>query len=110
MTDDLDPHAAAPRGSWLTFRYRLGGPDLVERRGTMKAPSFLDAARRIVARRFGDSSPTIVYLRLRAAGEEELLVRVTPGAARDRAPRYDVVPPDAWRFEPGADGDSRDGA
>ena len=110
MTDDLDPYDDAPRGSWLTYRYRLGGPDVTERAGTMKAPSFLDAARRIVARHLGDSAPAIAYLRLRAAGEEERLVRVTPGATRDRAPRYDVLPADAWRFAHGSDGDARGGA
>ena len=115
MPDDRDLHDDAdepPRGTWPTYRYRLGGPDVAEQTGTIKAPSFAEAARRIVARRLSDLvGPTLVYLRLRTAGEEELLVRVTPGADRGRAPRYDVVPSHAWRFGDGsAAGDLPGGA
>lgn len=74
------PAPAARGGEWLTYRYRLGGEGTVEATGTMKAPSFGSAARRIlartVARGLGDTlGAGPVYLRLRAAGEEEVLLR-----------------------------------
>jgi hypothetical protein len=92
-------------GEWLTYRFRLGGEDTPEATGTMKAPSFLSAARRILARGLvGTLGPTPAYLRLRAAGEEEVLLRVVrpdPGATAE--PRLDVVPGDAYRFVQRAD-------
>jgi hypothetical protein len=92
-------------GEWLTYRFRLGGEDTPEATGTMKAPSFLSAARRILARGLiGTLGPTPAYLRLRAAGEEEVLLRVVrpdPGTADE--PRLDVVPGDAYRFVQRAD-------
>jgi hypothetical protein len=104
--DDADDAAtdATPRGgSWLTYRYRLGGADTAEASGTIKAPSFLSAARRLVARRLASRlGAEPAYLRLRAAGEEQVLVRVSRGP--DGAPRLDVVPSDAYRFGEGADG------
>ena len=92
-------------GTRLTYRYRLGGP--VEASGTIKAPSFLSAARRLLARRLADRTwVESAYLRLRAAGEDEVLIRITPtGGAPGEAPRLEVVPADTFRFGPsGTDG------
>lgn len=91
-------------GAWLTYRYRVGGEGTREAAGTVKAPSFLDAARRVVARlaeRGGDGAlgPGPAYLRLRAAGEEEVLVRAAragPGAAW----RVEAVPAGTYAFPP----------
>ncbi|MGZ8491412.1 MAG: hypothetical protein ACXWZS_04305 [Gemmatirosa sp.] len=102
MDDDAheDGTADAARGgAWLTYRYRLGGA-ATDVSGTIKAPSFLSAARRLVSRRLAahlTAGPA--YLRLRAAGEDEVLVRVTatPDGA-GRAPRLEVVPSDVYRF------------
>jgi len=84
---------------------RLGGEDTPEATGTMKAPSFLSAARRILARGLiGTLGPTPAYLRLRAAGEDEVLLRVArpdPGPTDEL--RLDVVPGDAYRFAERAD-------
>ena len=109
QTDD-ETEERARGGSWLTYRYRLGGGDAVEASGTIKAPSFGSAARRLVTRRLAErlgSSPA--YLRLRAAGEEEVLLRVTPAAGGASAsPGIEVVPRDAYAFDgadPGADPD-----
>jgi|GEM_PF-3177215 hypothetical protein len=92
-------------GEWLTYRFRLGGEDTPEATGTMKAPSFLSAARRILARGLiGTLGPTPAYLRLRAAGEDEVLLRVArpdPGPTDEL--RLDVVPGDAYRFAERAD-------
>lgn len=106
MTDDgRDATAGAgERGrgeTWRTYRYRLGAGS-AEASGTIKAPSFASAARRLVDRRLaGALGPTPAYLRLRAAGEEEVWFRVTPPAAGSAgAPRLEVVPPDAHRFGP----------
>ena len=92
-------------GEWLTYRFRLGGEDTPEATGTMKAPSFLSAARRILARGLiGTLGPTPAYLRLRAAGEDEVLLRVArpdPGPTDEL--RLDVVPGDAYRFVQRAD-------
>ena len=105
-TDD-EAEEPARGGSWLTYRYRLGGGDAVAASGTIKAPSFLSAARRLVARRLAErlgSSPA--YLRLRAAGEEEVLLRVTPASGGGGAAAgIEVVPRDAYAFE-GADPDA----
>ncbi len=87
-------------GPWLTYRYRFADAAGAEASGTMKAPSFLSAARRILARRLtGALGPEPAYLRLRAAGEDEVLLRVvqTPADAPD-APRLEVVPADTYRF------------
>jgi hypothetical protein len=86
-----------PGGTWLTYRYRLGG-GASDAQGTIKAPSFLEAARRLLAERLAahvGAGPA--YLRLRAAGEEELLLRVTP-APDGGAPRVEAVPLDTFRF------------
>jgi hypothetical protein len=92
-------------GAWLTYRYRLGG-GAADAQGTIKAPSFLDAARRLLAGRLAAHlGAGAAYLRLRAAGEEEMLLRVTP-AGDGGAPDVEVVPRDAFRFaEPDALGD-----
>jgi hypothetical protein len=82
-----EPGGAARGGAWLTYRYRLGGDDTPEAAGTIKAPSFLSAARRLVVGRLaGRLGAAPAYLRLRAAGERELLVRVEQGAGGPRAP------------------------
>lgn len=87
--------------AWLTYRYRLGG-GAAEAAGTIKAPSFASAARRLLRQRLaGHLGPAPAYLRLRAAGEEEVLFRVTPpGEGSGGAPQLAVVPPDAYRFGP----------
>ena len=89
-------------GDWLTYRYRLGGEGTPEAAGTMKAPSFRSAARRIlvreVARGLHDALGP-VYLRLRAAGEEEVFVRaVRADAAREAAWHVEVVPNGTYHF------------
>jgi hypothetical protein len=67
-----------------------------------KAPSFASAARRLVRQRLaGHLGPAPAYLRLRAAGEEEVLFRVTPPSGGSRgAPQFEVVPPHTYRFGP----------
>jgi hypothetical protein len=103
---DDDPDAR-PRGAlWLTYRYRLAGDDTPAASGTIKAPSFLSAARRLVAGRLaGRLGASPAYLRLRAAGEEEVLLRVArPAHEAHAAPEVTVVPADAYRFEPPAGG------
>ncbi|MDF1503240.1 hypothetical protein [Roseisolibacter sp. H3M3-2] len=88
--------------SWPTYRWRLGGDGVDPARGTIKAPSFRDAARTLLARRLAPHlGAGAAYLRLRAAGEEEVLLRVTP-APGGGAPRLAVVPRDAYAF-PDAD-------
>jgi hypothetical protein len=92
-------------GAWLTYRYRLGGADTPAATGTIKAPSFLVAARRALARGLGATvGPAPAYLRLRAAGEQEVLFRVTqtgmPGAD---ALRVEVVPAGSHAFARMAD-------
>lgn len=100
--DDDEDDATARGGTWLTYRYRLGGSAAAH--GTIKAPSFLSAARRLVAQRLADRlGDGPAYLRLRAAGEEEVLVRVTPAPHGHGAPRLEVVPSDAFDFGGGAD-------
>ena len=94
---DDDSPSAARGGAWLTYRYRLGGAS-APAAGTIKAPSFLSAARRLVARRLGALvGPEPAYLRLRAAGEEEVLVRITR-AADGAPPALAVVPADSHQF------------
>ena len=95
MTDDTSG------GTWLTYRYRLGG-GAADAQGTIKAPSFLSAARRLFERRLAahlGAGPA--YLRLRAAGEEEVLLRVTPAPDGGGAPGLEVVASDAFRFDAG---------
>lgn len=108
------PFAEATRGGeWLTYRYRLGGEGTPEATGTMKAPSFLSAARRILARitarglggTTGPAGPAPAYLRLRAAGEQEVLLRLTrtggsPDAGAGGGFQLDVVPGDTYQFVP----------
>jgi hypothetical protein len=105
-TDDTSASAgAAGGGAWLTYRYRLGGEGTAEATGTMKAPSFLSAARRILARGLGATiDPGPAYLRLRAAGEQETLFRVSrtgPGASD--ALHVEIVPSATYTFAEGAD-------
>jgi hypothetical protein len=84
---------------WLTYRYRLGGPGIAEVSGTIKAPTFLEAARRVVRRRLTNVLATHpAYVRLRAAGEDEVLLRITGAAGRDGRPSFEVVSPDAFEF------------
>ena len=97
------PPAEVPRGGeWLTYRYRLGGEGMPEATGTMKAPSFLSAARRILARGLGDTiGPAPAYLRLRAAGEQEVLLRGVRAAADVGAGLHvEVVPGGTYQFVP----------
>jgi hypothetical protein len=106
---DEDPEGAAhvpsegvtsSGGTWLTYRYRLQGEGTTPATGTIKAPSFLAAARRLLARRLGDAvGPTPAYLRLRAAGEQEVLLRVArTGAGEGDAVHFDVVPSGSYEF------------
>ena len=103
---DGDAGAPAPGERWLTYRYRLGGA-MAEAAGTIKAPSFADAARRLVRHRLARHlGPAAAYLRLRAAGEEEVLFRVTPPVEGEGGgARLEAVPPDAYRFGPTGDRD-----
>ena len=91
---------AASGAAWLTYRYRFGGEGTPEATGTMKAPSFLSAARRILARGLGDTvGPAPAFLRLRAAGEQEVLFRVDRATAGDAEPlRVEVVPSGTYQF------------
>ncbi|HEY0777933.1 MAG TPA: hypothetical protein VGD56_08190 [Gemmatirosa sp.] len=98
-----DGHAAETRaggGTWLTYRYRFSGEGTPESTGTVKAPSFLNAARRILARGLGATvGPAPAYLRLRAVGEQETLFRVDCTHAGDAAAlRIDVVPSGTYQF------------
>jgi hypothetical protein len=99
MHDDAaDDDEPQPRGSWLTYRYRLGGDVAVEASGTIKAPSFRSAARRLVDGRLADhvrGGPA--YLRLRAAGQEEVLMQARLDA--HGAVHLDVVPTGSYQFE-----------
>lgn len=100
--DDGDA-AAAGGGAWLT--YRFGGEGTPDATGTMKAPSFLNAARRILARGLGAAVGIApAYLRLRAAGEQEVLFRVSRAGPAGGAPLYvEVVPRGTYTFAEGAD-------
>ena len=94
-TESSSPSPAATRGgAWLTYHYRLAGPDTPAATGTIKAPSFLTAARRVLARGLGATvGPTPAYLRLRAAGELEVLFRVSQTGGRGAdALRVEVEP------------------
>ncbi len=87
-------------GTWLTYRYRFGGAGTPEAMGTIKAPSFLSAARRLLARRLaGPSGSASAYLRLRAAGQEEMLLRVVgvPGE-RGGGVQLEQVPTETYHF------------
>ena len=100
-----EPRTGASGGTWLTYRYRLEGADTPAATGTIKAPSFLVAARRALARGLGATiGPAPAHLRLRAAGEQEVLFRVTqagvPGAD---ALQLEVVPAGSHAFA--ADGE-----
>jgi hypothetical protein len=96
-TED-DDGTTAP-GGWLTYRYRAGGDGAAESAGTIKAPSFASAARRLsdgrLAARVGERP---LFLRLRAAGEDEVLMRLH----RDAGGRAQVaaVPVDSFQFAP----------
>jgi hypothetical protein len=96
---------AAGGGAWLTYRYRFGGDDTPEATGTIKAPSFLTAARRVLARGLGVTVGTApAFLRLRAAGEREVLFRVSRTGARGAdALRVEVVPAGTHAFAEMAD-------
>ena len=98
LPDDESDDETERGGSWLTYRYRLGGAATPPAAGTIKAPSFMAAARRLMAERLGERlGDGPAYLRLRAAGEEEVLLEVT----RDPVGRVAlaVVPGDRFRFE-----------
>jgi hypothetical protein len=103
--DGADADEPAGGGTWLTYRYRLGGPGTPDAAGTMKAPSFLSAARRILARRLGAMiGPVPAYLRLRAAGEQEVLFRVSrTGADGDGPPHVERVPATTYTFPDGVE-------
>ena len=101
---DDDPEAGRG-GPWLTYRYRFASGVGPQATGTIKAPSFLAAARRLVRERLAErigAGPA--FLRLRAAGEEEVLLEIAPPAASAAArPVLTVVPADRFRFLPDAD-------
>jgi hypothetical protein len=111
---DQEWAGAGRGGTWLTYRYRFGGEGTAEASGTIKAPSVLTAARRLLARRgLADAlGPEPAYLRLRAAGEHEVLFRVArPGPGDGDAVDLAVVPADTYRFAQGTaspDADGRD--
>ena len=71
----------------------------------MKAPSFGSAARRILARGLGATIGLApAYLRLRAAGEQEVLLRVErTSAGAGAVPRLVVVPNGTYQFTPAPD-------
>jgi hypothetical protein len=84
---------------WLTYRYRFGAGTASDATGTIKAPSFGAAARRLVAERLGDRlGPAPAYLRLRAAGETEawfVVSREPPaGVGRSTLTRLPARPDD----------------
>lgn len=101
QTADHTAHDARG-GTWLTYRYRVGGGATAEATGTMKAPSFLSAARQILARGLADTiGPEPAYLRLRAAGEQEVLLRVVRTHVGTGGELHlEVVPDDTFRFVP----------
>jgi hypothetical protein len=89
---------AANGAAWLTYRYRFAAEGVAEATGTMKAPSFLSAARRILARGLGATvGPAPAYLRLRAAGEQEVLYRVERAGDVEEL-RVHVVPSGTYQF------------
>jgi hypothetical protein len=92
--------AAARGGAWLTYRYRFGREGAPEATGTIKAPSFLTAARRILDRGLGATVGAMpAYLRLRAAGEQEVLFRVVrTGTHGDDALHVEVAPAGTHAF------------
>jgi len=97
--DDGDDDAPAAPRDWLTYRYRLGGS--AEAAGTIKAPSFSAAARRLLDGRLADRvGPEPAWLRLRAAGQEEVLLRVWRDAGG--LAHTEPAPADGHRFEPPA--------
>ena len=98
MQDDEGPDdEPKPRGSWLTYRYRLGGDVASEASGTIKAPSFASAGRRLLDERLGDRiGAGTAYLRLRAAGQEEVLMQARRDAGG--AVHLEAVPADSHRF------------
>ena len=104
--DEVETADHTPRdargGMWLTYRYRFGGGATAEATGTMKAPSFLSAARRILARGLADTiGPEPAYLRLRAAGEQEVFLRVVRTHVGTNGELHlEVVPDDMFRFVP----------
>ena len=109
MVDEDDDDG--PRvGSWLTYAYRFGSATGPHASGTIKAPSFGAAARRLVAQRLADhlgSEPA--FLRLRAAGEEEVLLQVTrPAGDPGARATLTVVPSDHFRFARSDEADGRD--
>jgi hypothetical protein len=83
----------------------LGGEGTAEATGTMKAPSFLSATRRILDRGLGATiDPGPAYLRLRAAGEQETLFRVSrTGPGGSDALHVEIVPSATYTFAEGAD-------
>ncbi len=103
MSDELDHDMddGARGGAWLTYAYRFGGVTGAHASGTIKAPSFGAAARRLVAERLADRvGGDPAFLRLRAAGQEEVLLEVSrPGGDPGAKPTLTVVPSDRFRFE-----------
>jgi hypothetical protein len=87
--------SASPGGGWLTYRYRFGRAASVEASGTIKAPSFLAAARRLATERLYERLSAVpAYLRLRAAGEAEVWFEVARAAGDDAGspPRVTALP------------------
>ena len=100
MSDEHDDETddGARGGAWLTYAYRFGSATGAHASGTIKAPSFGAAARRLVAERLAERvGPEPAFLRLRAAGQEEVLLQVSrPAGGR---PMLVAVPSDRFRFE-----------
>jgi hypothetical protein len=109
MQDDDDEDGASG-GSWLTYAYRFGSATVPHASGTIKAPSFDAAARRLLARRLADRlGAEPAFLRLRAAGEEEVLLEVSrPPDDPAARPTLTAVPSDRFRFDRTEDADARD--
>ena len=110
--DDADDQAVdgGRVGSWLTYAYRFGSATGPHASGTIKAPSFGAAARRLLAQRLADRvGPEPAFLRLRAAGQEEVLLEVSrPTGGPGGRPTLTVVPSDRFRFDRTGDVEARE--
>ena len=110
IDDGDDRTAEGVRGAWLTYAYRFGSATVPHASGTIKAPSFGAAARRLLTQRLADRvGPEPAFLRLRAAGQEEVLLEVSrPAGGPGRRPTLTVVPSDRFRFDRTGDVEARE--